>query len=302
MKKLYFLFSALFVTSLTFGQQINEFEPNPLGGDPANVDVELKGTPNAAFDLWLISIENDGAQGIVDRATNVTGTFGTNGLALVSIPDLENPSFTFVLSTDFTGAVTDDLDATDDGTIDDPATVFGTVLDAVGISDNAGDDGTLYAAGLGGTNINYNGITEPELAFRDGTTGDWFVVVWDFSNTIYLVFDTSGSEVTGGSFDSDPTAGNSFGDPNPSFALASTKENQIDGFELYPNPTSEAFITISSDKRSPMKVSVFDILGKQVVQRTITDNRLNVSNLNTGVYILRAEQDNAFTTRKLIIN
>lgn len=223
-------------------------------------------------------------------------------MALVSIPDLENPSFTFVLSTDFTGAVTDDLDATDDGTIDDPATVFGTVLDAVGISDNAGDDGTLYAAGLGGTNINYNGITEPELAFRDGTTGDWFVVVWDFSNTIYLVFDTSGSEVTGGSFDSDPTAGNSFGDPNPSFALASTKENQIDGFELYPNPTSEAFITISSDKRSPMKVSVFDILGKQVVQRTITDNRLNVSNLNTGVYILRAEQDNAFTTRKLIIN
>lgn len=84
--------------------------------------------------------------------------------------------------------------------------------------------------------------------------------------------------------------------------ILSTKENQIDGFELYPNPTSEAFITISSDNRAPIKVSVFDILGKQVVQRTITDNRLNVSNFNTGVYILRAEQDNAFTTRKLIIN
>ena len=82
----------------------------------------------------------------------------------------------------------------------------------------------------------------------------------------------------------------------------STKENQIDSFELYPNPTFGDFLTVSSDNRAPMKVSVYDILGKQVIQRTITNNRLNVSNLNTGVYILRAEQDNAFTTRKLIIN
>ena len=84
--------------------------------------------------------------------------------------------------------------------------------------------------------------------------------------------------------------------------ILSTKENQIDGFDLYPNPTKEAFVTIFSDKRTPMKVSVYDILGKQVIERTITNNRLNISNLNTGVYILRAQQDNAFTTRKLVIN
>ena len=84
--------------------------------------------------------------------------------------------------------------------------------------------------------------------------------------------------------------------------ILSTKENQIEGFSLYPNPTKEAFVTISSDNRAPMKVSVYDILGKQIIQRTITNNRLNISNLNTGVYILRAEQNNAFTTRKLIIN
>lgn len=84
--------------------------------------------------------------------------------------------------------------------------------------------------------------------------------------------------------------------------ILSTKENQIDGFELYPNPTSEAFVNIKSDNRTPIKVSVFDILGKQVIQRTVTNNRLNISNLNTGVYILRAQQDNAFTTRKLVIN
>lgn len=84
--------------------------------------------------------------------------------------------------------------------------------------------------------------------------------------------------------------------------ILSTKENQIDGFDLYPNPTKEAFVTISSDKHSLMKVSVYDILGKQVIDKTITNNRLNISNLNTGVYILRAQQDNAFTTRKLVIN
>ncbi|WP_347923872.1 T9SS type A sorting domain-containing protein [Pontimicrobium sp. SW4] len=304
MKKLYFLFSALIITSLSFGQKINEFEPNPAGTDPSNSTFELKGTPNTTFDLWILSIENDaGYNGIVDRASNVTGSFDANGLAVVTMPDLENPSFTVVLTDAFTGSTGDDLDPSNDGTFDTSS--LGSILDAVGVSDSGGDDPTLYGNILGGTDILYNGEFEPLLAFRDGTTEDWYnTVTINFGqpDEEVVVFDASGNFVDKNQFDTDPTGGPSYGTPNASRSVASTKENQIEGFELYPNPSSEAFVNISSNNRTPMKVSVFDILGKQVIQRTITNNRLNVSNLNTGVYILRAEQDNAFTTRKLIIN
>jgi len=82
----------------------------------------------------------------------------------------------------------------------------------------------------------------------------------------------------------------------------STKENQIEGFRFSPNPTSLGYVNIYSRSQTAMKVNVFDILGKQVINETIRNNRLNVSSLNTGVYIMRVSQDNAFVTKKLVIN
>jgi type IX secretion system substrate protein len=85
-------------------------------------------------------------------------------------------------------------------------------------------------------------------------------------------------------------------------AVLSTRDNQIEGFSFSPNPTSLGYINISSRSQTEMKVNVFDVLGKQVINETISNNRLNVSSLNTGVYIMRISQDNAFVTKKLIIN
>ena len=106
---------------------ISEFQSNPSGADPANQDVELSGDAGAAFDLWILTLESDGFNGTVDRATNVTGTYDSAGLAVVSVADLENPSFTMVLVDGFTGAVGDDLDTDDDGVLD--VTPWGTVMD-----------------------------------------------------------------------------------------------------------------------------------------------------------------------------
>ena len=50
-----------------------------------------------------------------------------------------------------------------------------------------------------------------------------------------------------------------------------------------------------------MTVSVFDVLGKQVLNQTVTNNRLNVSGLNSGIYIMKISQDNATITKKLVI-
>ena len=72
-------------------------------------------------------------------------------------------------------------------------------------------------------------------------------------------------------------------------------------FSLYPNPTNTGSVTISSTNSDAISVRVFDILGKQVKNETLTNNTLNVSNLKTGVYIVKITQNNATTTKKLVI-
>ncbi len=203
---------------------INEFQPNAAGTDPNPMSFEIKGPANTAFDLWIISLENDGYNGLVDSAAHVTGTFDANGLAVVSIPDLENPSFTIVLTDSFTGAAgTTDVDPANNGVLD--TSTFGTIYDALGVSDSTADDAVLYGVTLGGENIYFNGQYEPLLVFRDGTTNVWFnTVTVDYGQPTQHVgvFDATGSgiELNGSDFDNDPTvsdAFNTFGSVNPSY-------------------------------------------------------------------------------------
>lgn len=72
-------------------------------------------------------------------------------------------------------------------------------------------------------------------------------------------------------------------------------------FKLYPNPTNLGFVNITTTSNEAINVTVFDILGKQVLSQIINNNSLNVSNLNTGVYILKLNQNGATTTKKLVI-
>jgi hypothetical protein len=195
---------------------ISEFRPNPPGGDPGNQDFELSnGTAGAAFDLWVISVENDGYNGSLDRVNNIIGSFDANGIASVSIPDLENPSFTVILTDSFTGSAGDDIDAADNGTLD--ISSFGNILDVVGVADSSNDVAESYATTLGGSVMGPSpGATEPELLFRESTTGQ-FVGVYD--NNPFAAFLTDGTEVALSNFTSDPTVA-TFGTSNPSFITA----------------------------------------------------------------------------------
>ena len=155
-------------------QLISEFEPDPFGADPANTIFELSGTPNAAFDLNLIALENDGFNGFVDFAANFTGNFDINGLTTVSVPDLESPSFTILLTQNLVSSGVD-LDLANNGTLDTSG--LGTIFDAVGVSDSIADNSVLYSTGLGGSDILFNGFGDPEGVFRDGSTGDFYQFV-----------------------------------------------------------------------------------------------------------------------------
>ncbi len=211
--------AALAVAVFTFSQTasavlISEFQPNPAGADPADVSIELMGTAGASFTGILLSIESDGstAAGTIDRMSSVSGTFDSNGLLVVSVPDLENPSFTLVLLDSFTGSIGTSIDADQDGIADDLST-FGTVLDAIGIPDNAADESFIYGAQLGGLDFSYSG-DEPKLVFRDGVTMDWYAIN-DPAGTD--AFDLFGNAVAFGDFNVDPSL-TTFGAINPTTA------------------------------------------------------------------------------------
>ncbi|MEK6155255.1 ExeM/NucH family extracellular endonuclease [Flavobacteriaceae bacterium 3-367] len=230
---------------------ISEFEPNPTGADPANVNFELSGTPGTSFSGWILSFENDGASGLVDRATSVSGTFDSNGLLVVSIPDLENPSFTVALVSNFTGvAGTTDIDSDDDGTADDLSSL-GTVLDAIGVPDAVADEATLYGTDLGGTDLAFSG-DEPRLIFRDASVGPLYVIN-DPDNG--QVFDASGTDVTPAIFNTDPTVGtDTFGVINPS-------TDGGGGDDMVPPTAVCRNITVSLDSEGNATITAADVDG-----------------------------------------
>ncbi|NEQ40084.1 MAG: ExeM/NucH family extracellular endonuclease [Okeania sp. SIO3I5] len=223
---------------------ISEFQPNPTSTDPAQTTFELSGTPGDAFDGVIVSIESDSGSsaGRVDRVASVSGTFDANGLLTLDIPDLENPSFTVALLSEFTGSTSTDIDTDNDGVADDLST-FGTVFDAIGVPDNTGDQTFLYGTDLGGTDFAYTG-DEPRLIFRDASVGDLYAIN-DPDNG--QVFDVNGTDVTPAIFDTDPTIGTgTFGTINPS---TGTTDN---GGDPDPTPTTTFIHEIqgSSDSSS----------------------------------------------------
>jgi hypothetical protein len=75
----------------------------------------------------------------------------------------------------------------------------------------------------------------------------------------------------------------------------------IEGLSLYPNPVSNGKVYITSKNDYDKEVIIFDILGKKVLQTTLSSRELNISNLSPGVYIIKINEEEATATRKLIV-
>ncbi len=80
----------------------------------------------------------------------------------------------------------------------------------------------------------------------------------------------------------------------------STDENINDNFVIYPNPSSD-FINIKGNV-SIKSVYLFDIQGREVYTSSENTNRINISSFSKGVYILKIEGENGFTTQKVIVD
>lgn len=81
-----------------------------------------------------------------------------------------------------------------------------------------------------------------------------------------------------------------------------SQEPIIDGLTIYPNPVNSGKIYITSKSALEKRVEIFDVLGKKVLETTTSLKEINVSNLNSGIYIIKIKEGEASATRKLIIN
>lgn len=84
-------------------------------------------------------------------------------------------------------------------------------------------------------------------------------------------------------------------------ATLGLNQNTIAGLNIYPNPVTDGALYITSNSTDEKAIAVFDVLGKQVLTTTTSNNAVNVSNLKGGVYFIKISEDGKTDTKKLII-
>lgn len=88
-------------------------------------------------------------------------------------------------------------------------------------------------------------------------------------------------------------------------ALAFGQTNQttgdISGLNIYPNPVTNGKVFISTPQNAPKKILIYDVLGTQVLDLTLMGSELNLSSLESGIYVIRIFEKDKMATRKLII-
>jgi hypothetical protein len=84
-------------------------------------------------------------------------------------------------------------------------------------------------------------------------------------------------------------------------ALLSTQTNEIAGLKVYPNPVSNGVLHIESNLNTERTISLYNVLGKEVLNTTTSNNTINIATLNSGVYIVKITEGGKTDTRKLVV-
>jgi hypothetical protein len=74
----------------------------------------------------------------------------------------------------------------------------------------------------------------------------------------------------------------------------------FNNFNMFPNPANGNAVYFSID--TDAKIKIYNILGKLVAKDTIssTDKKIDITNLNKGIYIVKIRVNNDFIIKKLI--
>lgn len=83
--------------------------------------------------------------------------------------------------------------------------------------------------------------------------------------------------------------------------LLAVSQNAIKGLTIYPNPATQGVLYVETTANAEKTIAIYDILGKNVLNTTTSNNELNISTLKGGVYIVKITEEGKTDTRKLVI-
>lgn len=159
-------------------------------------------------------------------------------------------------------------------------------------------DMTLYrGSSTIGTSQN-GGTTSEQLKYNSSTTATYYVKVYGY-NGAYSATScyTLLAERSNTAFRTEATD-----------ALAVEKVKGAEFFDITPNPINDiAKIQMPMDDDANITVTVFDILGKQVLKQTMLLGQnqtidLNFSDVANGMYIVRVDDGQTSSARKIMVN
>lgn len=80
--------------------------------------------------------------------------------------------------------------------------------------------------------------------------------------------------------------------------IENIEENQ---FYIVPNPVSSDHVNIVSKYGGSLEITVYDLLGNRLIDQILNSQKLDVSMLNSGIYILEIKQGSSLVAKKLVI-
>jgi len=147
--------------------------------------------------------------------------------------------------------------------------------------------------------LNVDGIGQPweytdGWAYRNtaGPSTIFTVSEWDYSGVGALNGETTNATATTpfpiGTYDA---------------TVLSVVKNNIEGFNLYPNPVTNGKLQMTSNNMVKKNVEIYNLNGQQVYKKEIYPNEIiNITNLPKGFYFVKAIEGGKIATRKLLVN
>ncbi|EGV42204.2 T9SS type A sorting domain-containing protein [Bizionia argentinensis JUB59] len=82
---------------------------------------------------------------------------------------------------------------------------------------------------------------------------------------------------------------------------ATANSKNIENLLIYPNPVSNGKLYVATKNNFVKQISVYNVLGKQVMSQSLSGKELNISELKAGIYIIKITENKLNATRKLIV-
>jgi hypothetical protein len=71
---------------------------------------------------------------------------------------------------------------------------------------------------------------------------------------------------------------------------------------IFPNPTKTDFIYIKSSLQGVKVIELFDINGRKIIQTKISGDKLDIGNLNHGLYLIKIMIKGQINFAKIVVN